>query len=124
MPIPELTEILTRIDNGEVPKQLEFFEGGQNKEFEDKVKLIGPSTDSTEFLEFLQSSFCQELSIEIKLKVHIESGNKFFNNLDTNECMIFFQQQENESKAKIKHCYFTFTYSYEDYFEWFVHGFK
>ena len=104
MPIPDLTEILSRIDKGEVPKQLEFFEGGQNKEFEGKVKLIGLSTDSTEFLEFLQSSFCQKLLIEIKLKIHIESGNNFFNNLDTNKCMIFFQQQENESKAKIRNC--------------------
>ena len=58
MPIPDLTEILSRTDKGEVPKQLEFFEGGQNKEFEDKVKFIGLSTDSIEFLEFLQSGFC------------------------------------------------------------------
>ena len=77
MPIPELTEILTRIDNGEVPKQLEFFEGGQNKEFEDKVKLIGPSTDSTEFLEFLQSSFCQELPIELNLKFTSKAETNF-----------------------------------------------
>ena len=46
LPIPELTEILSKIDKGEVPKQFEFFEGGQNKEFEDKVKLIGLLTDS------------------------------------------------------------------------------
>ena len=38
LPIPELAEILIKIDKVEVPKQLEFFEGGQNKEFEDKVK--------------------------------------------------------------------------------------
>ena len=125
MPIPDLTEILSRIDKGEVPKQLEFFEGGQNKEFEDKVKLIGLSTDSIEFLEFLQSSFCQELLIENKLRIHIESRIIFFNNLDTNESIYgFFQQQENQSKAKIKHCHFTFTDSYEYYFEWLVHGFK
>ena len=36
--IPELTEILSKIDKDEVPKQLEFFEGDQNKEFEDQVK--------------------------------------------------------------------------------------
>ena len=57
LPIPELTEILSKIDKGEVPKQLEFFEGGQNKEFEDKVKLIGLSTDSIEFLEMYNLVF-------------------------------------------------------------------
>ena len=49
LPIPELTEILSKIDKREVPKQLEFFEGGKNKEFEEKVKLIGLSTDSIAF---------------------------------------------------------------------------
>ena len=55
--IPELREILSKIDKGEVPKQLEFFEGGKNKEFQDKVKLIGWSTDSIELLEFLEPGF-------------------------------------------------------------------
>ena len=54
--IPELT------DKGEVPKQLEFFEGGENKEFEDKGKLIGLLTDSIKFLEFLKSEFSQKYS--------------------------------------------------------------
>ena len=125
LPIPELTEILSKVEKGEVPKQFEFFERGQNKEFEDKVKLIGQLTYSIELLEFLQSSFCQELYIENKFKIHIDSGNIFFNNLDRNESIYsFFQQQENQSKAKIKHRHFAFTDSYKDCFEWFVHGFK
>ena len=89
-PIPELTEILSNTDKDEVPKQLEFFEGAQNKEFEDKVKLISLSTDS---IEFLQSRFCQELLIENKLKIHIERGNIFFNNLKTSESIYSFFQQ-------------------------------
>ena len=82
--------------------------------------MIGLSTDSIELLESLQSSFCQEVLIENKLKIHIKSGNIFFNNLDTSESIYgFFQQQENQSKAKIN-----FTVSYEDYFDWLVQGFK
>ena len=30
LPIPQLTKILSKINKGEVPKQLNFFEGGQN----------------------------------------------------------------------------------------------
>ena len=86
-----------------------FWERGQNKEFEDKVKLIGLSTDSIEFLEFLQSSFCQELLIENKPKIHIESWNILFDNSDKNESIyFFFQQQKNRSKARIKHRHFIF----------------
>ena len=102
LPIPELTEILSKIGEAEVPKQLEFFEGGQNKEFKDKLKLL-----------VYQSSFCQELLIENEPKIHIKSGNIFFNNLDSNESIYgFFQEQENQSKGKIKHRYFNFTDSY------------
>ena len=119
-----ITEILSKIDKGKVPKQLEFFEGGQNKEFEYRLKLIGSLTDSIKFLEFLQSDFCQEIFIENKLKIHIETCNIFFSNLDTNESIYgFFQQQENQSKAKINF-EFSFTDSYEDYFDWLVQGFK
>ena len=82
------------------------------------------STDSIELLEFLQSDSCQEIIIENKLKIHIEIGYIFFNNLDTNESIYgFFQQQENQSKAKINF-EFSFTDSYEDYIDWFVQGFK
>ena len=63
-------------------------------------------------------------NIENKLKIHIKSGNIFFNNLDTNESIYgFFQQQENQSKAKINSGS-SFTDSYEDYFDWLVQGLK
>ena len=91
---------------------------------QDKVKLIDLSTDSIELLEFLQSDFCKEIFIENKLKIHIETGNIFFNNLDTSESIYgFFQHQENQSKAKINF-EFSFTDSDEDYFDWLVQGFK
>ena len=62
LPIPELTEILSKTDQEEVPK------GGQNKGFEDNEKLVGLLADSIEFLEFLQPDFWQEIFIENKLK--------------------------------------------------------
>ena len=39
--ILQLTEILSKIDKGKVPKQLDFSEGGENIEFENRVKSIG-----------------------------------------------------------------------------------
>ena len=69
---------------------LNFLREIKKKEFENKVKLIGLSTDSIERLEFLQNSFRQKLLIENKLKIHIKSRNIFFNNLDTNESIYSF----------------------------------
>ena len=95
LPIQQSREILSKTDKGKVPKQLNFFELGQNIEFENRVKSSGLSTNSIHFLVFLQSNFCQEILIQNKLKIHIETGNIFFNNLDTNESNYnFFQKQE------------------------------
>ena len=53
-----------------------------------------------------------------KFKIHIKTGNLFFNNLDTNKSIYnFFQKQENIEKINIYWDKFTFTDSYEDYFE-------
>ena len=118
LPIEQLTEILSKIDKGEVTKQLNIFEGWENIEFENRVKSIGLSTNSLQFLDFLQSNFCQEILIQNKLKIHTETANIFFNNLDTNESIYdFFQKQENSEKVNIHTDEFAFTDSYEDYFE-------
>ena len=78
-----------------------------------------------QFLDFFQFDFFQESLIQNKLKIHIETGNIFFNNLGTNESIYdFFQKQENTEKVNIHSDEFTFTDSYEDYFEWLIHGFK
>ena len=59
-----------------------------------------------------------------QLKIRIETGNIFFNKLDTNESIYgLFQQQENQWKAKIIF-EFSFTESYEGYFDRLVQGFK
>ena len=114
-----------KIDKGEVPKQLNFFEGGENIEFENRAKSIGLSTDYIQFLDFLQSDFCQKILVQNKLKIHIETRNIFFNNLATNETICnFFQKQENIEKVNIHSHEFTFTDNYEDCFEWLVHRFK
>ena len=60
LPIPHLTEILSKIDKGEVPKQLNFFEGGENTEFEFRVKSFDLSTDSIQCLDFLQSDYVRK----------------------------------------------------------------
>ena len=90
LPIQQLTEIQSKIGKGEVPKQLNFFKGGENIELENRVKSISLSTNCLQFLDFLQSDFYQEISIQNKLKIHIETRNIFFYNLDTNESIYNF----------------------------------
>ena len=43
------------------------------------------SSDNLEFLDFLQSDFCREILEGNDLKIHIETGNIYYKNIDTNE---------------------------------------
>ena len=123
MPIQQLTKILSKIDKGEVLKQLNLIKGRENKEFENRLKSIDLSTNSIQFFRLFTIRF---LSRNFNTKqTHIQTRNKFFNNLDKNESIYdFFQKQENIEKVNIPSNEFTFTDGYEDYFEWLVNGFK
>ena len=102
LPFNNLEEIFSKIDKGEIPKELKFFVGGLNNEFENSVRSLGISTSSNEFLDFLQSDLCADLMIVNRLKIHMESGNIYHNNADTDESIYgFFQNQEDETKKWI-----------------------
>ena len=77
-----------------------------------------------DFSDFLETAECEEILVQNKLKIHVESRNIFHSNIDTNESIYsFFQQQEDSSKAFINFD-FLFEDSYSDYFEWIINKFK
>ena len=53
--VENLTETLSKIDEEDTPFEFEFFTGRKNKKFDDYIRGIGPSTESIEFWDFLQS---------------------------------------------------------------------
>lgn len=90
MEIDQVTEILARIDNDTIPLELQFFNGCVNQTFENYAKTFGLSPSNLEFLEFLQSDECKEILLTNKLQIHIETGNIYYNNQDTNESIYDF----------------------------------
>ena len=72
LPIEKLVEILTKTDKGQIPEVFEFFSGGKNKNFDQKVKMLGVSSNSLDFLDFLQSAEYEEIMAQNKLKIHVE----------------------------------------------------
>ena len=86
--------------------------------------MLSVSSNFLDFLDFLQSAECEETLVQNKLKIHVESGDIFHNNIDTNESIYgFFQQQEDSSKVFINFD-FIFGDSYSDCFEWLINKFK
>ena len=118
-----LMEILTRIGEDDTPLEFEFFTGGKNKKKIYINRDIGPSSNNLDFLDFLQSNQCKQVLVNNKVKIHIETGNIYYDHQDTNESILdFFFNQQNPITGVINSD-FVYGESYADYFNWLIKGF-
>ena len=68
------------------------------------------------------SATCAQIMEDNKLKIHIETGNIYFDNYDTNESIFgFFQSQEDDAKIFIDYDFF-YNGSYQKYFGDYIVG--
>ena len=88
--VKNLTEILSKIGEDETPFEFEFFSGRKNEKFYDICRGLGLSSNNLEFLDFLQSDGCKKIFVLNKLKIHIETGNIYYDDNDTNESTFGF----------------------------------
>ena len=123
--LEDLTKTLSEIGGSEiVPFEFEFFHGGPNEKFSEIIRSLVPNTDNLEFLDFLQSNICKKILLDNKLKIHVETGNIYYDNTDTNESIHeFIIAQQNPISGTIDHT-FTFDRDYATYFEWLINGFS
>ena len=85
---------------------LDFFAGGDKnsrKLMKNAVSYIGELNQSNRvFLEYLSSNFGARLLTKNKLKIHLESGQFFHNNIITNESIYdFLLKQQDETKKEL-----------------------
>ena len=85
---------------------LDFFAGGDKnsrKLMKTAVSYIGELNQSNRvFLEYLSSNFGARLLTKNKLKIHLESGQFFHNNIITNESIYdFLLKQQDETKREL-----------------------
>ena len=91
-------------------KYLNFFYGGDDSEkFRINCEMIGLTGDNSEFIDFLCSSAGKQIMQENSTSIHLESGNLFYDNFNTQESFYDFllnQQDENKViiKKKIAYC--------------------
>ena len=82
-----MNEILDKIgkDEDEDDQKLfefEFLTGGKKQKLDEYIGHFRLSSDNLEFLDFLQSDFCKEISESNDLKIYIETGNIYYKNID------------------------------------------
>ena len=119
-----MTEILSKIAEDDTPFEFEFFTGGKNQKLEVHVNGFGLSTDNLQFLNFLQSDICEQILLTNKLKIHIETGNIYHDNKDTNESIFDFFLTQQISINRVINYNFSYDESYDKYFSCLVNGFE
>ena len=81
------------------------------------------TTENINFIEFLQSEYCNEILQNNDFKIHIETGNIYYDDKDTNESIFeFIQNQQNTSKGIIRYD-FKFDRNFREYFRWILNEF-
>ena len=103
--LDEIINKVSNIDNDQDEQktfEFEFFTGGTNQKFDLFIQKFGLSRENMEFLDFLQWNYCKEILENNDLKFHIETGNIYYKNNDTNELISeFMKNQQDSSKGKI-----------------------
>ena len=67
------------------------------------------------FLKYLQSDICDAILVCNKIKIHVETGDIFFDNVNSNESIYnFFLTQQDETKKLLK-IELDFSDDYDDY---------
>ena len=127
--IKDLDEIIEKVskisddEDGQKLFEFEFFTGGFNQKFDSFAHSKGLSTENQEFIDFLQWDMCKQILEDSHLKIHIETGNIYYKNEDTNESIFrFIENQQDSSKGLINY-HLSFEGNYNDYYRWILNNF-
>ena len=121
-----ITDLVERVGENEkshLTFQFEFFQGRENSKFDAFMNRFVLTTENKKFVEFLQSEYCKKILEKNNLKIHVETGNIYYNDRDTNEAIFqFIQNQQNITKGLIRRD-FRFSGDFKQYFKWILNQF-
>ena len=98
-----ILKILKTMDeSAQVPESIYFFYGGDSDEFVKALEFIGMSPVNREFSAFLLSDLGRKIMTQNKLSIHVESGDIFYDNHNTDENFYsFLLSQQNDEAAYV-----------------------
>ena len=121
--VENLTKVLSKIGDDSDSKdedlfEFEFYTGGKNQKFDDHMRGLGLSTSNLEFLDFIQSELGEQILQNNKLKIHIDTGNIYYDNKDTNKSIFSFVLNQQSPIHGIINYDLMYNRSYKNYFDW------
>ena len=69
-----------------------------------------------QFVDFLQSDYCKEILQSYDLKIHIETGNIYYQDTDTNESIFEFMKNQQDTSKGFVNTGLKLDGSYKSYF--------
>ena len=115
--IPGMKDTMDK--TGEIPETIYFFYGGDSEQFVNALEFLGISPISREFAAFLLSDLGRKTMTQNKLSIHVESGDTFYDNHNTEENFYsFLLSQQNDEAA-----YVPKKFSYNDTFKQYITSF-
>ena len=76
-----------------------------------------------QFVDFLQSDYCKEILQSNDLKIHIETGNIYYQDTDTNESIFEFMKNQQDTSKGFINTDLKFEGIYKSYFQWILNEF-
>ena len=70
------------------------------------------------------TDYCKEILVSNNLKIHIETGNIYYDNTDTNELIFEFMKNQQDSSKGIINTDLKYERSHKNYFQWILNGFE
>ena len=117
-------EIKDAFDHAAVLAQLEFFYGGDNENLFRACNFLSPNEDNNEFVSFLCSNRGQNIMTNNSFFIHIESGNIFYQNFNTNENFYSFLLAQQDETKKIIPKRIAYHHSFEKYIKSYLPSFS
>ena len=114
----------TMDETGQVPESIYFFYGGDSQQFVDAVEFIGLSPINRQFAVFLHSDLGRQTMIQNKLSIHVESGNIFYDNHNTEENFYSFLLSQQNDEAAYVPKKFSYNNTFEKYITSFLQNFS
>ena len=113
----------TMDETGQVPENI-FFTRGDSQQFVDALEFIGLSPINREFAAFFLSDLGRQTMTQNKLSIHVESGDIFYDNHNTEENFYnFLLSQQNDEAAHVPKK-FSYNNSFEKYITTFLQAFS
>ena len=106
----QIDTLTDEIDQGHIPKILEFYFGGPDDSFFAKILDLNPDEGNMLFMQFLATDYDSQIMKQSRLSIHSSTGDLYYGGVNTSESFFdFIVSQKNRTKKRIRKKFYCIT---------------